>query len=401
MRSFVERAMAKTEKLPAEEKIAIYEKILKDVSADDDFMVMVLDSISTGVIVCDNDFNVIFMNKHISRLLNLNKKEFSDIKVWEIFSNRKISSFLNKSLHSDKKKASKIFSTSFRKKNFSLEVKMNVLNHPSGKTGYIINIENVTDREQEKTNAKMAESVASLTALTAGVAHEIKNPLGSMSIYLQLMKRQLNSLDKDDFDVEQFSASMGKKIDVLDSEIKRLNDIVVDFLYTVRPMNTTLVKEALNPIVMDAVEFFIPDMTRNGIDIRTQLEENLPLLMLDKRYMRQVIINLMINARDAMKESVKKEITVTTEKNSSSVILTVSDTGKGIPEENLSKIFDPYFTTKDTGTGIGLTLVYKIIKGMGGSISVSSQIDKGTSVKIVLPRIEKEIKQIGWCENEI
>ena len=142
-----------------------------------------------------------------------------------------------------------------------------------------------------------------------------------------------------------------------------------------------------------------PELKSRHIDIKLMLEENMPLIMLDKQYIRQVITNLVINARDAMKKKGKGTLSVRTEKNSESIILKISDTGEGIPNENLSKLFDPYFTTKDSGTGIGLTIVYRVIREHNGDILVISKVGEGTTFKIVLPRIEKEIHQIAWEEK--
>ena len=170
----------------------------------------------------------------------------------------------------------------------------------------------------------------------------------------------------------------------------------MDFLSAVRPRNAVLQEEDLNQIIKDAVEIVIPDLEQHHINLKLELEENLPPLMLDRGFMRQVLANLISNARDSMKEAVEGTLTVSTEKNSDSVILTVSDTGTGIAPENLSKIFDPYFTTKRSGTGIGLTLVYRIIRGMGGDIEVTSRQGLGPAFRITLPRMEKEIRQIEW-----
>ena len=178
--------------------------------------------------------------------------------------------------------------------------------------------------------------------------------------------------------------------------MERLNDIVVDFLSTVRPRNANLQEEDLNQIIRDAVEIMIPDLEQHNITLKLELEENLPYIMLDRGFMRQVLTNLISNAKDAMKEQGSGTLTISTGKNSESVILSVADTGTGIKSENLTKIFDPYFTTKKSGTGIGLTLVYKIIKGMGGDIGVDSRQGSGATFRITLPRMEKEIRQIEW-----
>lgn len=393
MRNFITTALKKTEKLPPEEKVAIYEKLLKDVSDDDDIMIMVLDSLSTGVIVSDSNNKIVFINKYLAKLIRLNKTDIFDTFVWEIISDVQMSEYIKDVLISKQKRSSKIFNYCIEDKNFAIEVRIFLLRHASGKTGYIVNIENVTDRENEKSKQKRAESFASLTALTAGVAHELKNPLGSMSIYLQLLDRQLSKKDAIE-DIDAFKASLKSKVKVLSSEVERLNDIVNDFLSTVRPRSINLQQEYLNDIIKDALQIMMPELDKYNIETKLDLEENLPSLMLDKGFIRQVLTNLIANAKDSMKEKGNGILTITTAKNSDYVTLSVSDTGSGISDENLSKIFDPYFTTKKSGTGIGLTLVYKIIKGLGGDITVSSKVGVGTTFHIILPRIEKEIKQI-------
>ena len=395
MRNFVTAALKRTQSLAPGEKVVIYEELLKNISQDDDMMIMVLDALSTGVMVADQEHKVIFINRYMANLVRIRKLEFMDIMVWDVVPHNEISEFIKNSIESGKKRASQVFDYNIDKNNFSLEVTVSLLQHPSGHTGHIINIANVTDLEREKNERKRNESFASLTALTAGVAHELKNPLGSMSIYLQLMERQImkkNLLE----DPESFKKSLSEKIKVLKSEVERLNDIVVDFLSTVRPRNANLQEEDLNQIIKESLEIMIPDLEQHNIALRLELEENLPILMLDRGFVRQVLTNLVSNAKDAMKEMGKGTLTITTEKNTDFVILTVEDTGTGIPQEYLTKIFDPYFTTKKSGTGIGLTLVYKIIRGMGGDISVTSKQGSGTAFRITLPRMEKEIKQLEW-----
>ena len=395
MRNFITAALRRTQNLVPEEKVAIYEELLKNISEDDDMMIMVLDALPTGVAVSDQDHKVVFLNRYLANLVRLKKPELSDVLVWDIFVRKDISEFIRTTVSEGKSRTSRIFETSIEKKNFSIEVTVSMLQHSSGKRGHIINIANVTEREREKSEKKREESFASLTALTAGVAHELKNPLGSMSIYLQLMERQLQKPDSFE-DVDSCRASLIAKIKVLKGEVERLNDIVVDFLSTVRPRNASLQEEDLNQIIKDAVEIMIPDLEQHNIQLKLELEENLPYIMLDRGFMRQVLTNLISNAKDAMKETEGGFLTISTEKNSDYVILSVTDTGTGIKPENLTKIFDPYFTTKKSGTGIGLTLVYKIIRGMGGDIGVNSRQGTGTTFRITLPRMEKEIKQIEW-----
>ena len=395
MRDFVFAALKRTHSLAPEEKVAIYEELLKNMAEDDHMKIMVLDALPTGVVISDQYHKVIFVNRYMANLMHLKKNERSDIMVWELFVNQEIAEYIKTTVSGDEDRSSRIFDYTIDRKHFFIEITVSMLKHSSGKTGHLINIANVTDREKKKNEMKRNESFASLTALTAGVAHELKNPLGSMSIYLQLMERQLQKPDAFD-NPTACRESLISKIKVLKGEVERLNDIVVDFLSTVRPRSANLQEDDLNQIIKDAVEIVVPDLEQHNIKLMLELEENLPYLLLDRGFVRQVLANLISNAKDAMKEAGGGTLTISTEKNSDSVILSVADTGAGISPENLTKIFDPYFTTKKSGTGIGLTLVYKIIRGMGGDISVTSKQGSGTTFRITLPRMEKEIKQLEW-----
>lgn len=399
MRNFVLTALKKTEKFPAEEKVKIYEELLKNIAADDEMMAMVLDSISSGVMVSNQDHNIVFVNKYMGKLTKIRKTELMDCKVWSLFHDTGISGFIMNAVNSSNNRpVTKVFNFTDKTKLNYIEFRVSRLKNYMGNTGHIITVENVTDREVEKRKEKRAESFSALTALTAGMAHEIKNPLGSISIYLQLMKKQLSKTGRIT-DPDEFRHKLTDKVDILSAEVERLNNIIVDFLATIRPRKISPMPYSINDIVKDVINLTGPELKSRHIDIKLMLEENMPLIMLDKQYIRQVITNLVVNARDAMKKKGKGTLSVRTEKNSESIILKISDTGEGIPNENLSKLFDPYFTTKDSGTGIGLTIVYRVIREHNGDILVISKVGEGTTFKIVLPRIEKEIHQIAWEEK--
>lgn len=398
MRNFVLAAMKKTEKLPAEEKVRLYEELLKNVAADDEMMAMVLDSLSSGVMVSNEEHNVVFVNKYLGKLTKLKKTELMDCKVWTLFHDAGISSFIMDSVTNRTRNVTKVFSFRDNTRMTFIEFRVLKLKSHMGASGHIITVDNVTDREVEKKKEKRAESYSALNALTAGLAHEIKNPLGSISIYLQLMKKQLGK-DGPITEPDEYRKKLMDKVDIVSSEVERLNTIVMDFLATIRPRKISPAPHSLNKIIEEVIILTKPELDSRHIELKVGLEENMPLILLDKQYIRQAIINLVVNARDAMVKKKKGILTIKTEKNSESIILQVSDTGEGIPNENLSKLFDPYFTTKDSGTGIGLTIVYRTIKEHKGDIFVISKVGEGTTFRIVLPRIEKEIHQIAWEEK--
>jgi signal transduction histidine kinase len=235
---------------------------------------------------------------------------------------------------------------------------------------------------------RRAESLASLTTLAAGVAHEIKNPLGSIGIHTQLIQKIVDSLD------EETAASIGNYLTVIDEEIDRLNKIVVDFLFAVRPMNTNLEDGDLNAVALDVLGFVQFELEQSGIELVKDLDPELPGIRLDAKYIKQAMMNLIKNAISAMPDG--GMLRVSTQRRGDQVLLRISDTGTGMSEEVREKIFEPYFTTKDFGSGIGLTLVYKVVKEHMGEITVISKEGHGTTFTITLPVPQRRKHLLGW-----
>ncbi|MDC7124672.1 MAG: ATP-binding protein, partial [Spirochaetales bacterium] len=259
----------------------------------------------------------------------------------------------------------------------------------SGSLVYVIDI---TERKHAEARLRRAESLASLTTMTAGMAHEIKNPLGSIGIHIQLMQKALNrdeSCDKDFFN---------KNLNILSEEVERLNGIVVDFLFAVRPMDVNLKDRSLESIVNETLELVKPELDDEDIELELSFEEDLPMLQIDDKLIKQALLNIIKNAMNAMPDG--GHLAISLFKEADTVTMLVKDDGEGIPEENLNKIFEPYFTTKDFGSGLGLTLVFKIIKEHDGEINLKSKVGHGTEFIIKLPIPQKERHLLSWKGDE-
>jgi signal transduction histidine kinase len=212
---------------------------------------------------------------------------------------------------------------------------------------------------------------------------------------MQLIQRALESLQN------QETETIKGYVDVVNEEVERLNRIVVDFLFAVRPMNTVLEDAQLNPILEDLLEFMRYELEEANVVLESDLAEELPLLQLDQKYIKQAVLNLVKNAINAMPNG--GTLSVSTRLNGDDVVLSISDTGVGMSEEVLNKIFEPYFTTHDFGSGIGLTLVYKIAKEHMGDISVVSHEGKGSTFEISFPVPQREQHLLSWkgVEHEV
>ncbi len=162
----------------------------------------------------------------------------------------------------------------------------------------------------------------------------------------------------------------------------------MDFLFAVKPMDTVLEDGDLNRVIEELLEFVGPELDQAGVTIDARLSPGLPLMRIDPRYVKQALLNLIKNAVAAMPGG--GTLTVETVRSGDEVRVRISDTGSGIPDEIMGKIFEPYFTTKPFGTGLGLTIVFKIVKEHFGDISVDSRVGEGTTVTLALPVPQKE-----------
>ncbi len=218
------------------------------------------------------------------------------------------------------------------------------------------------------------EKMASIGLLAAGIAHEIGNPLTSISSMTQIIKRKIN-----DENVEQYLTTIRQNID----RISRIVRELVDFA---RPSNLEATWVNINDVIRNAHGIIKYDKRAKAVDFQIQLQENLPNLYLVPDQLLQVILNILINALDALNQG-KGKIEISSQQENDDILISITDNGVGIPEENLSKIFEPFFTTKDVGrgTGLGLSVSYGIIKNFGGTIIVKSRVGKGSTFTIKLP----------------
>jgi signal transduction histidine kinase len=183
-----------------------------------------------------------------------------------------------------------------------------------------------------------------------------------------------------------------ESIDIARAEISRLDSIVTQFLRAIRPSKPQLHRENINTIVEEAVRFFSPEIEARDIVVEQELRSDLPLLELDREQMKQAFYNVIKNSFEAMKRH--GVLRIRTDQDDTHVLVTFTDTGSGISAENLSRVFEPYFTTKPSGTGLGLLIVRRIVREHGGELSVESSDGKGLTLAIRLPYIDKRVRML-------
>jgi two-component system, sporulation sensor kinase E len=252
--------------------------------------------------------------------------------------------------------------------------------------GHAIILRDITESRRSEQQTIESERFNALTLLAAGVAHEIGNPLNSLNIHLQLIERELRKLDG------QKHGELQESIKVARAEVDRLDSIITQFLRAIRPTRPQLRPEDVNSIVEEAVRFFAPEINDRNIVVEQELRSDLPMLEIDRDQMKQAFYNVIKNSFEAMKN--RGILRIRTDMDESHVIIRFTDTGGGISAENLSRIFEPYFTTKTSGTGLGLLIVRRIVREHGGEMSIESSEGKGLTLTIRLPYIDKRVRML-------
>jgi len=254
------------------------------------------------------------------------------------------------------------------------------------RVGHAIILRDITESRRSAQQTLESERLNALTLLAAGVAHEIGNPLNSLNIHLQLMERQARKVDG------AAQKELQESIDIARAEINRLDSIVTQFLRAIRPTRPQLRPENVNTIVEEAVRFFAAEIKDRDIVVEQELRSDLPLLHLDRDQMKQAFYNVIKNSFEAMKR--RGILHMRTDMDESHVLIRFTDTGGGISAENLSHVFEPYFTTKPSGTGLGLLIVRRIVREHGGELSMESSEGKGLTLTIRLPYIDRRVRML-------
>jgi PAS domain S-box-containing protein len=255
-----------------------------------------------------------------------------------------------------------------------VSVSVQAIQEDGERMGALVTLRDLDSLESINTQLQVSERLAALGRITAGVAHEVKNPLNSMRLWLENLKESLPP-DHD-------SASQ-QAVQVLDKEIDRLDAVVKRFLDFTRPMDIHLEATQLARLLKEVLEIAQPQLQKANIHLAQLLPIDVPEVYVDRALLKQAVLNLVLNAAEAMPNGGQLRLVLS--RRGESAEITVGDTGKGIPLENRQKIFQLFFTTRPGGSGIGLASTFRIVQLHNGSIDFTSEVGRGTTFRIELP----------------
>ena len=262
-----------------------------------------------------------------------------------------------------------------------------------GKAGLAVVMTDFTE-ELDDLNAKIeSEKVSSIMDLAAGVAHELGNPLNSINIHLQLLQRNLKSMEQD--------TKMQKSLHSCIKEVQRLDGIIAHFLKAIRPSDPDFKKINLLNIIEETVRLREKELNAKKISVSMEAGVREPMIHADAEQIKQVFFNVIGNAVDAVGEN--STIRIVTGIDDHYVFAKIVDQGSGIKKEDISRVFEPYFTTKKTGHGIGMMIVHRIMRDHGGEVGIDSKEGSGTIVTLNFPRksIRRTLLESAESDNQV
>jgi len=397
--NFLDKVLGRIGRLDKEGLQTVVERLARERA----FLETLFNSIEDGVLVVDEQGRILYFNQAVARLIGLQSAAEGQ-SLSRYLPGLDLEALLRLDHAGGSRVARREIEVNYPQPRFLSLYAAPLDGERSGSSGMALILHDVTETRRKTFAAIETERTQALTLLAASVAHEIGNPLNALHIHLQLMERELVKLRSSpapaaggrrrpggaaetDRDPASVLARLEKYLGVAKGEITRLDYIITQFLQAIRPSAPQLRPASLNDVVRETVELLRPELENRGLLVVEKLAPRLPAIMMDPVQIKQALVNLCKNGMQAMTR--KGVLTLQTGAGPEAAWVSVSDTGAGIPPAVLSRIFEPFYTTKKKGSGLGLMIVQRIVREHGGRIELESQEGRGTTFRIWLPLRER------------
>jgi len=397
--SFLDKVLGRIGRLDAEGLQTVVKRLARERS----LLETLFNTIEDGVLVVDEQGRILYSNHAVVSLLGLPVEEAEGQPVSRYLPELDWTELSRLDAQGGQRIVRHEFEVSYPRPRYLRLYAAPLDNEAAGASGLALIIHDATEARQKTFEAIESERIQALTLLAASVAHEIGNPLNALHIHLQLMERELRKLRQAQPvpkprgrlapkappgpDIADQVDKLDRYLGVARGEITRLDYIITQFLQAIRPAPPRLETLPLNQTVNEALELLLPELENRGITVHRKLGRHLPDSPFDPVQIKQVLVNLVKNAMQAMTKG--GALTLATGATADGVWFSVEDTGTGISQEQINDIFKPFYTTKKKGTGLGLMIVQRIVREHGGRIGVESHPGKGATFRIWLPLQER------------
>lgn len=351
----------------------------------------VFNTIQDGILVIDSDGIVQYANDAALTMIGLKENDIGVTRLWKMVPD--LAKSIEPKAGSGKKSSpvlSRELELSYPERRFvrlyMVPIDAQVGQDDSG--GYVIVISDLTEDKISMEELIENERTSSIVRLAAGVAHELGNPLNSLTIHLQLIERKLKKLA-----LEKDGEQLAESLEVCQGEVQRLDGIITHFLEAVRPQKPEFNELELVALVEEVLRVQEAELSDRKLEVNIEVNDEIPSVLGDRGQLKQVFFNLVKNAMEAMQPGGRLRILA--RKDDDFVYIQFSDTGSGISEEELSKVFQAYYTTKEEGHGLGMMIVQRIMREHGGQITIESQKDLGTAITLQFPQPHRRVRMLG------
>ena len=343
----------------------------------------VFNTIQDGVIVIDSDGVVQYANDAALGLIGLKENDIGVTRLWKMVPD--LAKSIDLEAVAGKKMSAPVLSREIELnypehrvvRLYMVPIDAQVGHDDSG--GYVIVLSDLTEERFSMEERIESERTDSIVSLAAGVAHELGNPLNSLTIHLQLIERKLKKLAE-----QSDAAKLAESLQVCQGEVERLDGIITHFLEAVRPQKPELNELDLLGLVDEVLRVQEAELSDRKLEVKVEVSDDLPTILGDSDQIKQVFFNLIKNAMEAMQPN--GSLRIIARRDDDYVYLQFVDTGSGISEEDLSKVFQAYYTTKKGGHGLGMMIIERIMRAHGGHINIESRKGAGTAITLQFPQ---------------